>query len=67
VGSYQQTFNEMAQGERFVQQVLRGKARERERWLIGAPAGLLALAGLVLLGASWWRAYCKSSRTARSA
>jgi hypothetical protein len=47
--------------------VLRGKARERERWLIGAPAGLLALAGLVLLGASWWRAYCKSSRTARSA
>jgi zinc/manganese transport system permease protein len=67
VGSYQQTFNEMAQGERFVQQVLRGKARERERWLIGAPAGLLALAGLVLLGVSWWRAYRKSSRTARSA
>jgi zinc/manganese transport system permease protein len=67
VGSYQQTFNEMAQGERFVQQVLRGKARERERWLIGAPAGLLALAGLVLLGVNWWRGYCSNSCTARSA
>jgi zinc/manganese transport system permease protein len=67
VGSYQQTFNEMAQGERFVQQVLRGKAREHERWLIGAPAGLLALAGLILLGINWWRGYCNNSRTARSA
>ncbi len=67
VGSYQQTFNEMAQGERFVQQVLRGKARERERWLIGVPAGLLALAGLVLLVVNWRRGYCSNSRTARSA
>jgi zinc/manganese transport system permease protein len=50
VGSYQQTFNEMAQGERFVQQVLRGKARERERWVVGLPFGLLALLGLILLG-----------------
>jgi zinc/manganese transport system permease protein len=55
VGSYQQTFNEMAQGERFVEQVLRGKARERERWMVGGPAGLLALVGLVLLAARWWR------------
>jgi zinc/manganese transport system permease protein len=55
VGSYQQTFNEMAQGERFVEQVLRGKARERERWMVGVPAGLLALVGLVLLAARWRR------------
>jgi zinc/manganese transport system permease protein len=55
VGSYQQTFNEMAQGERFVQQVLRGKARERERWLVGIPSGLLALLGLTLLGLLWLR------------
>jgi zinc/manganese transport system permease protein len=67
VASYQQTFNEMAQGERFVQQVLRGKARERERWFIGAPAGLLALIGLVLLGINRWRGYVSNSRTARSA
>jgi nitrate reductase gamma subunit len=40
----------MAQGERFVQQVLRGKARERERWVVGVPFGLLALLGLILLG-----------------
>jgi zinc/manganese transport system permease protein len=67
VGSYQQTFNEMAQGERFVQQVLRGKARDRERWMVGAPFGLLALMGLALLGRNWWRRYSSNSRTARSA
>src|SRR5215470_6573543 len=49
VASYQQSFNEMARGERFVEDVLRTKARRRERWLVGLPAGVLALAGLVLL------------------
>jgi zinc/manganese transport system permease protein len=49
IASYQQTFSEMARGERFVQDVLRAKARARERWIIGAPAGILALLGLVLL------------------
>ena len=49
IASYQQTFNEMTRGERFVADVLRTKARAAERWLLGAPAALLALLGLVLL------------------
>ena len=46
IASYQQSFNEMARGERFVQEVLRGKARARERWMVGLPAALIALLGL---------------------
>jgi len=46
IASYQQSFNEMARGERFVQEVLRGKARARERWMVGLPAAILALVGL---------------------
>jgi zinc/manganese transport system permease protein len=49
VASYQQSFNEMARGERFVEDVLRAKARGRERWIVGLPAAALALAALVLL------------------
>jgi len=49
IASYQQTFNEMARGERFVQGVLRTKARSRERWFVGVPAALLALAGLAAI------------------
>jgi ABC-type Mn2+/Zn2+ transport system permease subunit len=49
IASYQQSFNEMARGERFVQDVLRAKARARERWIVGIPAALLALVGLMLL------------------
>ena len=49
IASYQQSFNEMTRGERFVQDVLRGKARERERWTVGVPAALVALGGLALL------------------
>jgi zinc/manganese transport system permease protein len=48
IASYQQTFNEMTRGERFVQDVLEGKARARERWIIGAPAALLSLFGLAM-------------------
>jgi zinc/manganese transport system permease protein len=48
VASYQQSFNEMARGERFVEDVLRAKARKRERWIVGLPAATLALAGLWL-------------------
>lgn len=47
LASYQQSFNEMSQGERFVQDHLRAKARDRERWSIGIPA--IVLAGLALL------------------
>ncbi|TMG93705.1 MAG: metal ABC transporter permease [Betaproteobacteria bacterium] len=46
IASYQQSFNEMARGERFVQEVLRGKARMRERWLVGLPAAIIAILGL---------------------
>ena len=55
IASYQQSFNEMARGERFVQEVLRGKARARERWVLGLPAALLALLGLGLLSRPYWR------------
>jgi zinc/manganese transport system permease protein len=49
VASYQQSFNEMARGELFVEDVLRAKARRRERWIVGLPTAALALAGLFLL------------------
>lgn len=49
IASYQQTFNEMARGERFVQDVLRAKAHARERWIIGLPLTVATLLGLALL------------------
>jgi zinc/manganese transport system permease protein len=55
VASYQQSFNEMARGELFVEDVLRAKARRRERWIVGLPVAALALAGLVLLTRAWRR------------
>jgi zinc/manganese transport system permease protein len=55
IASYQRSFNEMAQGERFVQGVLRGKARARERWLLGLPMAILSVAGLGLLARPLWR------------
>ena len=54
IASYQRSFNEMAQGERFVQDVLRGKARARERWWIGVPVAIASLAGLGFLVRPWW-------------
>src|SRR4029453_4272713 len=48
IASYQKTFNEMTRGERFVQDVLRAKARTRERWIVCVP-----LACVGLLGVSW--------------
>jgi zinc/manganese transport system permease protein len=48
MGSYQQSFNEMGRGERFVQDVLRGKARERERWYVGMPAAAIFGLGLAV-------------------
>jgi zinc/manganese transport system permease protein len=49
IASYQQTFNEMTRGERFVTDVLQAKARAVERWVLGVPAALLASLGLLLL------------------
>ena len=48
IASYQQSFNEMTRGERFVRDVLQTKARTRERWIIGLPSAIIALAGLGL-------------------
>jgi zinc/manganese transport system permease protein len=49
IASYQQSFNEMARGERFVEDFLRAKARTRERWIVGLPAAGLASVGLFFL------------------
>jgi zinc/manganese transport system permease protein len=46
LGSYMQSFNEMTRGERFVQGVLRQKARERARWWLGLPLAALGALGL---------------------
>ena len=48
IASYQQSFNEMTRGERFVRDVLEAKARAHERWMIGVPAAIISLAGLGL-------------------
>lgn len=55
VASFQQSFNEMGRGERFVQDHLRARARERERWWVGVPALALSGAALLLLWRAAWR------------
>ena len=54
IASYQKTFNEMARGERFVQEVLKGKTQMRARWIVGVPGTLIALLGLLLLTRRFW-------------
>jgi zinc/manganese transport system permease protein len=49
VASFQQTFNEMGRGERFVQDHLRAVARARERWIVGVPMIAVSSLGLLLL------------------
>jgi zinc/manganese transport system permease protein len=68
IASYQQSFNEMARGERFVQEVLRGKARTRERWTFGLPAAIIALLGLGWLARPYrrWRSRGRSAETGTS-
>jgi zinc/manganese transport system permease protein len=63
VASFQQSFNEMGRGERFVQDHLRARARMRQRWWIGLPA--LGASGLVLLflWRSMRRAVIRNART----
>ena len=48
LSSYAQTFQEMQKGEEFVQREIRNKARERQRWIVGLPLILTALALLLL-------------------
>ena len=55
IASYQQSFSEMTRGEQFVQDVLRGKARTRERWVVGLPAVTIAIIGLAVLARQWRR------------
>jgi zinc/manganese transport system permease protein len=47
IASFQQTYNEMGRGERFVQDHLRAIGRVRERWTVGVPA--VVASGLALL------------------
>jgi zinc/manganese transport system permease protein len=48
IGTFQQTFNEMARGEDFVVRELEARARERQRWRV-VPIGLaVCVAGLWL-------------------
>ena len=49
VGSFQQSFNEMGRGERFVQDHLRARARSRERWWVGVPMVVLSCLAMLLL------------------
>lgn len=51
IGSVQQTLTEMGRGERFVRDILRTRARERERWYVGIP---LAVFGVLGLAAVLW-------------
>lgn len=48
LSAFQKSYNEMAQGEKFVQDRLRSIARSRSRWVLGAPAAALSFLGLCL-------------------
>ncbi len=67
IASYQKTFNEMTRGERFVQEILRGKAQTRARWIIGVPGMLVALTGLLWLTRRHWKGYFDSRTVSRDA
>jgi zinc/manganese transport system permease protein len=62
IASYQQSFNEMTRGEQFVQDVLRAKARSRERWMVGLPTAIIAILGLGLLARGMNRRLRRSPR-----
>lgn len=46
ISSFQQSYNEMIKGERFVMQEMRSRARERLRWPVGIALALLLAAFL---------------------
>ncbi|MEP0922465.1 iron chelate uptake ABC transporter family permease subunit [Leptolyngbya sp. ST-U4] len=47
ISSYTMSFQEMRNGEKFVQRELRNAARRRQRWVLGVPLVLLSLAGFL--------------------
>lgn len=47
ISSYTMSFQEMRNGEKFVQRELRNRARYRQRWVLGIPLMLLSIAGLL--------------------
>ncbi|ACA17219.1 ABC-3 protein [Methylobacterium sp. 4-46] len=49
IASYQQTYNEMARGERFVQDHLLARAHARERWQVSLPLAVVSAAALLVL------------------
>ena len=61
MASFQQSFNEMGRGERFVQDHLRATARARERWYVGLPA--IMVSGLYL---TWFIGRVRKARQSES-
>jgi|GEM_PF-77742 len=47
ISSYTMSFQEMQNGEKFVQRELRNAARQRQRWVFGIPMMLLSSAGFL--------------------
>ena len=52
ISSFLKSYNEMRKGEEFVQREVRGRARARNRWLLGLG---LVLVGVVILPWDLWR------------
>jgi len=59
MSSFLKSYGEMRKGEQFVMAEVRGRARERARWGVGA--GLLVVA-LLVAPLSWWRLWGRASR-----
>lgn len=60
ISSFQQSYNEMIKGERFVMQEIRSRARERLRWTAFSSAA--ALCTVILALSLFWRRLLPSSR-----
>jgi zinc/manganese transport system permease protein len=67
LATFQQAFNEMARGEEFVLKSLSGRARERERWVVGAPLlAVLIIGFLVVLPGKWTAGPFRRARSLRA-
>lgn len=49
LSSYTLSYQEMEKGESFVQESLRDRARDRQRWVFGVPLIIIALGGLLMV------------------